>query len=87
MESKGVGKTFAYLEWKNVEYLEKMEYLSGGPELNPLNYSVWAELKRVVYSGGEINDLAELTHPLTVAWQNLSMAPLKKAVAEYHDSI
>ena len=75
------------MEWKNVEYLEKMEYSSGGLELNPLNCSVWAELNRVVYSGGEINDLAQLRYPLTFARPNLSMALLQKAVAEYHYSI
>ena len=55
MDLKGVGKTLAYLKWKEAEYLKKVEYLSRSPDLNPLNYSVRAEFNRVVYGGGEID--------------------------------
>ena len=48
MESKGVGKTFAYSEWKGAENLEKMEYLSRCPGLYHLNNSVRAVFNRVV---------------------------------------
>ena len=87
VESKGVGKTFAYSEWKGVENLGKMEYPSGCSGLYPLNYPVRAKLNKVVYSGEEVDYLAELRYPLTFAWKNLSMALLQKAVAEQGDSI
>ncbi|KAK6033461.1 hypothetical protein OSTOST_00313, partial [Ostertagia ostertagi] len=46
-------KTLAFLDSVGVEYLKKTEYPSALPDLNPLDYRVWAELNRTVYEGRE----------------------------------
>ncbi|KAK6014970.1 hypothetical protein OSTOST_19633 [Ostertagia ostertagi] len=53
-------KTVEFLESVDVEYLKKTEYPSASPDLNPLDYRVWAELNRTVYDGQEVASLVDL---------------------------
>ena len=56
------------------------------PDLNPLDYHVWGELRRRVYAGRNeaFNSLEELGEAAKRAWREIPMEAIRKAIERFH---
>lgn len=56
----GSKETLHFLEEHNVDYLPKDRWPSNSPDLNPLDFRLWGQMKEKVYKHGESSNLKEL---------------------------
>lgn len=73
----GSNATKEFLKKKNVDFLSKDEWPSNSPDLNPMDYRVWGDLKNRVYKKGEPSTIGELERNVKEVSKNLAKNRIK----------
>jgi transposase len=74
----------AFLRANTGDFIDKTCWPPQSPDCNPLDYYVWNALQEKVYEGrNEPFTLEELKETITVKWQELSMAGIRRALSQW----
>ena len=53
---------------------------ANSPDLNPVDYCIWAELERRVYKGRRITTIDELKAAIKIEWKNFPQSTIDNAI-------
>ena len=75
----------AYLEGSTVlfEYIGPSKWPASSPDLNPVDYSVWNELERVLHRRQSFKTLDDLKAALIEAWEQLPHNHIVNAINKF----
>ena len=76
---------FEYLEGSTVlfEYIGPSKWPASSPDLNPVDYSVWNELERVLHRRQSFKTLDDLKAALIEAWEQLPHDHIVNAINKF----
>ena len=81
--------TQAFLTVQTPSFIPEYAWPPNSPDLNPLDYHVWAELKERVYAGrtGAFGSLAELEAAAKKAWREIPIDNIQKSIGRFRQRL
>ena len=73
--------TIDYLTRENPSYLTRQMWPATSPDLNPMDYRIWAILEQKVYDGvANFKNVEDLKNALNSAWQQIDENTVKQCI-------
>ncbi len=83
--SHSARRTINYFHEENISYLKREQYFASSPDLNPMDYRIWAILQQKVYNGVALFDtIDQLKTALHAAWDAIDIDTIKQCIVGKH---
>jgi transposase len=80
--------TVAFLtETCDENFIKPNQWPPSSPDLNPIDYFVWAALQEKVYRGEKVRDVEDLKQRILLAWEELPQESITRAIKTWRDRL
>ena len=81
-------KTVSFLtENCGENFIKPNQWPPCSPDLNPIDYFVWAALQEKVYPGEKVRDVEDLKQRILAAWEKLPQEFIARAIGTWRDRL
>ena len=75
-------ETIALLANKTPDFISPSLWPLNSPDLNPVDYKIWAVMQEMVYK--QICDVDELGERIVESWDHLDQSIINSAISQWH---
>lgn len=79
--------TLEYLRSNVADFIEPESWPPSSPDLNPLDYRIWAALQEKVYRNGPFQNLDDLRQAVVQEWDNISQRFVIATIDQWKDRL